>query len=1028
MADRSVIQIDFSGGTDERTDKRHVVPGKLISLKNGVFEKGGSIRKRRGYTALSRLTFAGGTLASARELGAFRDELLLDDGSDLYGYGTKWTPKGDMTRVHVERDAMVYSEDDLASADIAYGNGYLVQVWRSRRGGANRGVPYVTLTNVATGGEVFSAFALDAADSAEAIRVAVLGTTAYVFWATGAHDSAVIRARTLDLTAVGVSAWSAPVDIITNSTASNFVRIDTCVLSDRIAIIYTNDGAGDRITVRTFNAALTQLATHTIAGYGIVPHTVGICGATGERIWIVYGDVSGTDQFLALTTLDPSTLAELGTVTLAFVPDVNSTNATIARVDSTHAVAVWYTRPSLATGAAVARYKLVDSTPATVGSGLLWRFGHTSKPFMVGERCYVTMAHLGDAWESGLDKRSDPPTRGVLVELPLASVADQIPIEIARIAPNRVCFDGTFIYSPPSVADIGGGIYATLSSIKGGTATGLDATRFDFGRRDMSPATELGGALHFAAGAPVVYDGAGIVESAFALEANQPYDVQQSSGTGGVENGTYFYVLMFTRHDESGQVYRGEPSIPLEVVVSGGTPTANKVEFRAPCLPLCRDGATAFSAARDLYIKVYRTEAGGETFFELPNVSIRWGTSPAPTAVGPVVNDPEQAFLYVTDQTPDSELAGQPLLYTTGGVLANTLAPSAAIQVVHKGRLWLAGTDDPKIVWFSKQHVFGEGVGFNPLLTVEVDDGGPVTALASLDSHLIIFKRDRIFYVDGDGPPDTGGEGFTPPQRISADLGCIEPRSVAVMPDGLLFQSPAGIYILDRGLGLAYVSGPVEDTLAAYPTITGAVLHESQFHVRFSCIDAEGNGVVLVFDYLAKQWSVFELHETVEDAERAGVMSACNLGGAYVWVASNGAAYTESATNYTDDGVWVTLSLETSWLKVAGLQGWQRAWSMSLLGERFTPHDLVIEVGNDYSDTYHQTKTWSDEDIEDMPLEQIRTAMVRQKCQALRYRISDATPTGGGAVGTGRGLSFTGIAIEAAILRKTKRLGAAQRG
>src|SRR5678815_141814 len=135
-----------------------------------------------------------------------------------------------------------------------------------------------------------------------------------------------------------------------------------------------------------------------------------------------------------------------------------------------------------------------------------------------------------------------------------------------------------------------------------------------------------------------------------------------------------------------------------------------------------------------------------------------------------------------------------------------------------------------------------------------------------------------------------------------------------------------------------------------------------------------------------------------------------------------------SATAFTDDGAWVTFSLETAWLKVGDLQGWVRAWAVQTPADRLTPHDVTISAASDYSGSYTQSKTWTDDKIAAMPLEQMRMQITKQKCQAIRFAITDATPTGGGAVGTGQGFSLAGLLLEAAVLRKAKRLPAAQRG
>jgi hypothetical protein len=386
----------------------------------------------------------------------------------------------------------------------------------------------------------------------------------------------------------------------------------------------------------------------------------------------------------------------------------------------------------------------------------------------------------------------------------------------------------------------------------------------------------------------------------------------------------------------------------------------------------------------------------------------------------------------MTDSAPDSALAGQPLLYTTGGILENRSPPSARLITVHKDRVFLGGTDDPKVIWYSQPYIFGgPQPGFHEQLSMVVEEGGALTAFASLDEKLVLFKRDRIFVVFGEGPPRSGGVGneFSSPQRISSDLGCIEPNSAAVVPQGCVFQTTAGIYLLNRKLEVQYLSGPVEDELEAFPVITSAVVHESEFQVRFTCNAADGgSGVVLVWDYLANEWSVFRLGEAVAASASSAIADAVNVRGVYTWIAPNGAGYAESATAYTDAGTWITLQVETSWYQMGGLQGFQRAFTVMFLGERYTSHDLLLETAYDYAATYADTKLWRSDKLDTLPLEQVEQGIRQPKHTAIKFRITDATPTGQGAVvGTGRSLSLSGLLLEVNPLPRRRPVNGVQR-
>ena len=71
------------------------------------------------------------------------------------------------------------------------------------------------------------------------------------------------------------------------------------------------------------------------------------------------------------------------------------------------------------------------------------------------------------------------------------------------------------------------------------------------------------------------------------------------------------------------------------------------------------------------------------------------------------------------------------------------------------------------------------------------------------------------------------------------------------MPEGLMFKSSKGIYLLSRALELKYIGADVE----AYNAfdVTSAQLIPTVYEVRFTLT----NGVCLVHDYYVDQWSVY---------------------------------------------------------------------------------------------------------------------------------------------------------------------------
>jgi hypothetical protein len=88
---------------------------------------------------------------------------------------------------------------------------------------------------------------------------------------------------------------------------------------------------------------------------------------------------------------------------------------------------------------------------------------------------------------------------------------------------------------------------------------------------------------------------------------------------------------------------------------------------------------------------------------------------------------------------------------------------------------------------------------FSDALYLQV--GVNVTALAELDDKLIAFGDNSTYVISGDGPEPTGANNsFSAPFKVSADVGCSRPDTITTIPQGLMFVSQKGIFLLDRGM------------------------------------------------------------------------------------------------------------------------------------------------------------------------------------------------------------------------------------
>jgi len=179
-------------------------------------------------------------------------------------------------------------------------------------------------------------------------------------------------------------------------------------------------------------------------------------------------------------------------------------------------------------------------------------------------------------------------------------------------------------------------------------------------------------------------------------------------------------------------------------------------------------------------------------------------------------------------------ILSQPYLYTAGGVLDNVAPPGCKSMCIHQNRLVIGGADDPTVVWFSKQLSPTDAPGFNDLLTISIEQGGAVTGLASMNSNLIVFKRNTIFVIAGTMPDDTGNaNGLAEPVQLQSGIGCTDHRSIIETPVGVFFRSERGLELLTPSLQVVAIGDKVVDSLNAYKYVPSCVHNAKAEEIYF---------------------------------------------------------------------------------------------------------------------------------------------------------------------------------------------------
>lgn len=337
-------------------------------------------------------------------------------------------------------------------------------------------------------------------------------------------------------------------------------------------------------------------------------------------------------------------------------------------------------------------------------------------------------------------------------------------------------------------------------------------------------------------------------------------------------------------------------------------------------------------------------------------------------------------------------------------------------------RVWGLSAEKGRLeVWPSKVLVEGYAPEFAPDLVTRIPaEGGECTAIAALDDKIVVFKERAIFVLFGDPGSNTGQRATLQTARlVSGDVGCSNPRSVVEGPFGVAFQassdsnsSRGGLHVIDRGLSVMFVGFPAKDTTAGV-TFESATLVPAEKEVRWVMPSTN----VLVWSYDLNRWHVETGRSRFSSCLRRGRFASLTSS-TLVSVDQNGWVH-DGSTLFSSHQTQVV----TNWLKLGGLQGFQRLWTATFLFKWYSG-GITIEGQTDYNESWTGafSRLWSEAALSSLAVSgsgsraQVSVHLPVQKCEAIRFRITEET-----ANASGRGFELVGLTLEAGVKRGSFR-------
>ncbi len=1072
------VPINFAQGLDLKTDSKQVQLGKFLALENTVYNKLGLLQKRNGYGNLSALPNSSSTYVTT-----FNNNLTaIGTSFNAYSQSSEtWVNKGAIKSVEVSTLPLIRSNTNQSQADAAIAaNGLICTVYTDNvpSNGTNVPIYKYAIANSVTGQNIIAPTVIVPTSGVVegSPKVFLLGRNFIIVFTV--NISSTYHLQYIAVSTAAPTAVIAAQDITSQYTPDTKVAFDGYVANNNLYLAWNGNDGGGAIRITYIDSTLQQ------------HNTVVFTGREAE-IMSVTADTSGSTAIVYVSFWDPNT-TRIYTIILDYllatvVTTIQVTGpASVANLTSTatagintllYEINTFYAYDtSIATNQIRSR-TITQSGSASASTIIARSVGLASKAFMIddvihfvavysssSQPTYFVMNYSGKtiakiAYSNG----SGYYTTGI----PSVTVTDDVAQFPYLIKDLVAAVNKTQGLADPA------GIYSQ---------TGINFSTVDFSTNYTT--AEIGNNLNLSGGFLWGYDGYSPVEQGFHL---WPDYVEATGGpaAGSLAAQTYFYIATYEWSDNQGNIFRSAPSIPFQLAITAapvaftgnrtsGSPiiagvstivglqigqgisgtgipagtyilsidSASQITLTANATSGSATGTTltpTTAQAATVYVPTLRLTY--KTANPVKIVLYRWSTAQqtyyqATSVLTPLLNDTSVDYVTFVDTQADSSILGNSILYTTGGVLENIAAPATSTMTLFQSRLFLVDAEDRNLLWFSKQVIEATPVEMSDLLTIYVapttsahGSTGPISALSALDDKLIIFKKNAMYYINGAGPDNTGANSqFSEPTFITATVGSENQASIVFIPQGLMFQSDKGIWLLGRDLSTIYIGAPVEN-FTATAQVLSAVNVPGTNQVRFTLDD----GNTLMYDYFVGQWGSFN---------NVPAISSTLYQDLHTYIDAHGNVRQETPGLYLDGSRPVLISLTTSWINLAGLQGFERAYFFYLLGTYISPHKLTVDIAYDYNPSPTQTSLitptnyagpygsdsiFGGSEVYGGPstVEQNRVFLQKQKCQAFQISITESFDPSYGTV-AGAGLTLSGINLVVAAKSSWPRLKASK--
>lgn len=1002
MLNKEVVDVSFAQGLDTKTDPFRVQPGKFLTLQNSIFDKAGRLTKRNGYQMLTTLPDR-----TSKYVTTFNNNLTAL-GTSLQAYSSSnegWINKGAIMPVSLTTLPAVRGSTYQGQADsVTAPNGLTCIAYTDfipSGGTVTPSYKYAVIDST-TGQNIVAPTVIATADVTYGTPKIFLLDSYFVILFTSHPNT--YHLQYIAISSNNPTIVTTPKDIASSYEPATTVAFDGIVVGNSLYVAYSTNAGGQSIQVTYITSTLGSPVTpHTFAGQiGVVfSLTADLTVLPSPTVWISYYDSSSTTGFVAAVNTSLSVILSPTQFT------IGSSIANITAIAQNSSVTIFYEVNNSYSYSGVPTH-FIAQVPVTqlgvVGSpNIVDRsVGLASKAFLYKGIIFF-LAVYSTAYQPTYFLLNS--TGKVISQLAYSNAGPYSTLGLANV---------TLVGSILRVSYLFKDLIQAVNKTQGiaNSAGVYSQLGVNIATYNLAPAqivtSEIGNNLNYTGGFISMYDGITPTEQGFFLYPDDVETVPHTSG-GFLSAQEYFYQVTYEWIDNQGNLFRSAPSLPIMATTTTGV---SSVTLDIPTLRL------TYKIANPVTIVIYRWSQAQQNYYQVTSLT------------APLLNDPTVDFVTFVDTLSDASILGNNLIYTTGGVIEDIGPPASDIITLFNNRLWLVDSEDRNLLWFSKQVIEATPVEMSDLLTLYVapttaSEGstGPMTALSPMDDKLIVFKANALGYINGIGPDNTGANNqYSDFTLINSVVGCTQQLSIVFMPQGLMFQSNKGIWLLGRDLSTTYIGAPVE-TLTTGATVLSAVNIPETNQVRFTL----DTGITLLYDYYFGQWGTFT---------NVPAISSTIFQGLHTFINAFGQVFQESPGLYLDGSTPVNMSFTTGWMNLAGVQGFERFYQMYLLGQYISPFNLNIQIAYDYNSSPAQQTTvspsqtpqtwgsdalwgsgssWGSEGGDgwegQVNVFEARVFPQRQKCESFQITATEVFDASFGGTLAGAGLTLTGMSL-----------------